>query len=137
MEYRDIRNMEVPMLKRVALTVLVAAGTLAALPVVTTFQPAAAQAWGDRDRDGVPNAFDPHNNRPNPGRGDKDRDGVPNRYDRYDNRPNQAWGDRDRDGVPNAYDRHNNQPRPNQAWGDRDRDGIPNVVDPSNNRRFQ
>lgn len=40
--------------------------------------------------------------------GDRDRDGVPNAYDRHDNRRGHRagpWGDRDRDGVPNRYDR--------------------------------
>ena len=40
--------------------------------------------------------------------GDRDRDGIPNRYDNYDNRRTwnqRAWGDRDHDGIPNAYDK--------------------------------
>jgi len=44
--------------------------------------------------------------------GDADRDGVPNVYDRdsrfYDARAayrHGGWGDADRDGVPNRYDR--------------------------------
>lgn len=42
--------------------------------------------------------------------GDRDRDGIPNIYDRYDNRRHNhhnrgAYGDADRDGVPNRYDR--------------------------------
>jgi len=48
--------------------------------------------------------------------GDADRDGIPNRYDRdsrfherhADNRG--PWGDADRDGVPNRYDRAPNNP---------------------------
>jgi hypothetical protein len=47
-------------------------------------------AWGDRDRDGIPNAYDRWDNRQNwhhgghrgGPRGDADRDGVPNRFDR-------------------------------------------------------
>ncbi len=90
---------------------------------------AAAQAppYGDRDRDGVPNAYD---NRPNNGpAGDRDRDGVPNAYD---NRPNtnpgaRPLGDRDRDGVPNAVDprddrwdtRWGRQVAPPRYWGQR------------------
>jgi hypothetical protein len=48
--------------------------------------------------------------------GDRDGDGVPNAYDRWDNRHhgnNHArgpWGDADRDGVPNRYDRFPGQP---------------------------
>jgi hypothetical protein len=47
--------------------------------------------------------------------GDADRDGVPNRYDRdsrfYDTRAGyRPWGDADRDGVPNRYDRAPNNP---------------------------
>ena len=45
-------------------------------------QPPRGGAWGDRDHDGIPNAFDNHNN--NRGNGG-------------------AFGDRDHDGVPNAF----------------------------------
>jgi hypothetical protein len=41
------------------------------------------RAYGDRDRDGIPNYAD-RNNRPY---GDRDRDGVPNYYDRNDRNP--------------------------------------------------
>ena len=79
------------MRSRVLLTPHVAAGTLAAPTIVASpFQPADAQAWGDKDRDGVPNAVDPQNN---------------------NRRPNQAWGDKDRDGVPNAVVPDNNNRR--------------------------
>jgi hypothetical protein len=57
-------------------------------------QPPRGGAWGDRDRDGVPNAFDSTNNRRRGG-GDQDHDGIPNRYDQ----------DRDGDGRPNQWDR--------------------------------
>lgn len=60
-------------------------------------------AWGDRDRDGVPNAYDQRNN----------------------NYRQQAWGDRDRDGVPNAVDPNNNTRRRSDA----DRDGVANRYD--------
>ena len=49
-------------------------------------------AWGDADRDGVPNIHD-RDSRFHNGRvayrpwGDADRDGVPNRYDRAPNNP--------------------------------------------------
>jgi hypothetical protein len=45
--------------------------------------------------------------------GDRDRDGVPNAYDRYDNRRvhRAGWGDADHDGVPNRYDRAPYNPR--------------------------
>lgn len=56
--------------------------------------------WGDRDRDGVPNAYDRYDNRfdsrhgnrhhvrPHGGpRPDLDRDGVPNRHDRFPGNP--------------------------------------------------
>ena len=48
--------------------------------------------------------------------GDADRDGVPNRYDRdsrhYDGRAayRAGWTDADRDGVPNRYDHAPNNP---------------------------
>ena len=49
--------------------------------------------YGDRDRDGIPNAVDPHNNnygaRP---LGDKDHDGIPNAVDPRDDRWDPAWG---------------------------------------------
>jgi hypothetical protein len=57
-------------------------------------------AWGDRDRDGIPNAYDHHNNNRQQAWGDRDRDGVPNRYDT----------DRDGDGVPNQWDRKPGNP---------------------------
>jgi hypothetical protein len=55
-------------------------------------------AWGDRDHDGVPNAYDRYDNRyrHNPHYrnanlygpyGDLDRDGVPNRFDRAPQNP--------------------------------------------------
>lgn len=49
--------------------------------------------WGDRDRDGVPNAYDRWDNRhqghytQHP-RADRDRDGVPDRFDRFPRNPN-------------------------------------------------
>lgn len=58
-------------------------------------QPPRGGAWGDRDRDGIPNAYDNYNNNRRRGGGDQDRDGVPNRYDT----------DRDGDGRPNQWDR--------------------------------
>lgn len=53
-------------------------------------------AWGDRDRDGIPNIHDRYDNRRHPAHGrpgmnhgqrDADRDGVPNRYDRAPTNP--------------------------------------------------
>lgn len=56
-------------------------------------------AWGDRDRDGIPNIHDRYDNRRHPGHGrpgmnhgrggsgDWDRDGVPNRFDRAPGNP--------------------------------------------------
>ena len=112
------------MMRPALLALLVAAAGVVAAPL-TISTPAQAQAgvyigtappppaypprngaWGDRDRDGVPNWADPRNN--NRGAwGDRDRDGVPNRYDRYDNR---YARDRDRDGVPNRWDAAPNNP---------------------------
>jgi len=50
--------------------------------------------------------------------GDSDRDGVPNKFDRdsrfFDARAtyrHAQWGDADRDGVPNQFDRAPNNPR--------------------------
>ena len=57
-------------------------------------QPPRNGAWGDRDRDGIPNQFDRTNNNRRGARGDQDHDGIPNRYDR----------DRDGDGTPNRWD---------------------------------
>ena len=58
-------------------------------------------AWGDRDRDGIPNAYDArNNNHRQQAWGDRDHDGVPNRYDR----------DKDGDGVPNQWDRRPGNP---------------------------
>jgi len=49
-------------------------------------------AWGDYDRDGIPDAYDRHPRHPDgrayrSGWGDADRDGVPNRYDRAPHNP--------------------------------------------------
>lgn len=78
---------------------------------------------------------------------DRDRDGVPDRYDRHDDRRQgrHGWGDRDRDGVPDRYDRHDNRFDDRHARGpgypawrhgpDRDRDGIPDWRDRRDNRR--
>ena len=66
-------------------------------------QPPRGGAWGDRDHDGIPNAFDHNNNNNNNARrgsGDQDHDGIPNRYDT----------DRDGDGIPNRYDRSPTNP---------------------------
>lgn len=108
------------MVHSLKIAVIAATAALSALPL-TLVQPANAQvgvyigtppeqaqvpprsgAWGDRDRDGIPNAFDSHNNNRDRryGRGDQDHDGVPNRYDR----------DRDGDGVPNQWDRSPSNP---------------------------
>lgn len=110
----------------IALAVLaIAAGVAVAPALVTTAQaqvPPRQGAFGDRDRDGIPNAFDPRNdNRPRAW-GDKDRDGIPNAHDRYDNRQ-QAW-DKDHDGIPNRADRFDNR-----RLQDRDHDGVPRAFD--------
>ena len=88
------------------IAVLAAVAATVALPMVVTPvqaqievqigtpQPQPNGAWGDRDRDGIPNAYDQRNNNRQQARGDRDRDGVPNRYDT----------DRDGDGVPNTWD---------------------------------
>jgi hypothetical protein len=76
-------------------------------PIVVTPAPTYVPrqgAWGDRDRDGIPNIADNYNNNRTPrggAYGDRDRDGIPNAYDR----------DRDGDGVPNRWDSN-----PNNAW---------------------
>ncbi|HEY8355996.1 MAG TPA: hypothetical protein VIL30_00940 [Ramlibacter sp.] len=46
-------------------------------------------AWGDADRDGIPNAYDHRFNgrRDHGGRRDADRDGVPNRFDHAPHNP--------------------------------------------------
>ena len=114
------------MKRPILLAIFAATATLATAPFVLA-TPAQAQvdvhigtvppprgAWGDRDRDGVPNRFDNYDNR-NQYRyynrygayGDRDRDGVPNTYDRFDNR---ALRDKDHDGVPQAWDRNDRNP---------------------------
>ena len=67
---------------------------------IGTPAPPAYNAWGDRDRDGVPNAYDPRTNNRQQAWGDRDRDGVRNRYDT----------DKDGDGVANAWDRRDGNP---------------------------
>jgi len=109
-------------MNRTLFATLAASAALAALPALFV-TPAQAQvdvyigsapppapprggAWGDRDRDGIPNAYDRRDNRRGP-YGDRDRDGIPNAYDRFDNR---MVRDRDRDGVPDRWDRNPNNP---------------------------
>lgn len=62
--------------------------TLAASAGVASAQP---RPYGDRDRDGVPNAVDHRNNNRGP-MGDRDRDGRPNVVDRRDDRWDRRWG---------------------------------------------
>jgi hypothetical protein len=103
------------MTRSIKLSVIAATVALATLPVVLpqaanaqsiyinpqpypqqAQQPPRGGAWGDRDRDGIPNAFDQYNNNNRRrGGGDQDHDGIPNRYDQ----------DRDGDGRPNQWDR--------------------------------
>lgn len=86
---------------------------LAALSLTAMAGAASAQPnpYGDRDRDGVPNAVDQRNNNAGP-YGDRDRDGRPNVSDPYnDNR----GGDRDGDGRPNGWD--NRDDRWDSHWG--------------------
>jgi hypothetical protein len=97
-------------MKRVILAILAIGALAAPLAAVTSAQaqvPPRHGPYGDRDRDGVPNAYDRHDNRRAGAWGDRDRDGVPNVADRFDNR---VLRDRDHDGVPNAWDRHDNNP---------------------------
>ena len=65
----------------IKLTALLAAGAVLAGCVVAPPPPPPHRgpppAYGDRDRDGVPNRYDR----------DRDNDGVPNRYDRRPNDP--------------------------------------------------
>ena len=88
----------------IKLSVIAATATLTVLPLVAPAadaqtiyvnpqpysqqaqQPPRGGAWGDRDRDGIPNAFDQYNNNRRRGMGDQDHDGIPNRYDRDRNR---------------------------------------------------
>jgi hypothetical protein len=103
------------MLKPMTLTVLAATVALTAAPLALT-QPANAQvdvfighappspqsprygAYGDQDRDGIPNRYDRNNNNNNRASNwrDQDNDGIPNRYDT----------DRDGDGAPDRWDRN-------------------------------
>ena len=104
--------------RAIVFSAIAAAAAFASVPALL-IQPASAQvdvyiatpppyppapprggAWGDRDRDGIPNAVDRYDNRRAGNRGDQDRDGIPNRYDR----------DRDGDGVPNRWDRNPSNP---------------------------
>ena len=103
------------MTRRLTLAVVMATAALSAVPMMFPQSanaqvevyvgqapptvPPRAGPLGDRDHDGIPNAFD-HNNNNRAGYRDQDHDGVPNRYDR----------DRDGDGVPNRYDRAPDNP---------------------------
>ena len=99
---------------KTTLAILAVAGaTLAGCVAVPYDRPPPQRGYygqGDRDRDGVPNVYDRHDNRHtwnNGAWGDRDHDGVPNAYDRFDNR---ALRDKDHDGVPQAWDRNDNNP---------------------------
>jgi len=106
-------------MKRTIVLVLAALAAVAPLAVTSAEAqvPPRNGEWGDRDRDGIPNAYDRHDNRNNNNRngawgdrrawGDRDHDGIPNRYDRFDNR---LLRDRDHDGVPHAWDRNDRNP---------------------------
>jgi len=77
------------------LSVAMSAGVVSAQP----------RPMGDRDRDGLPNAYDNRPNNPNNGpMGDRDRDGRPNAVDPRDDRWDTRWG---------------RQVRPPQYWGAR------------------
>lgn len=105
------------MLKTLTLSALAATAALSLMAPANaqiTIQTGPQQAqgrngpMGDRDRDGVPNAFDNNRNNNNNnynrqgGRGDQDHDGIPNKYDT----------DRDGDGRSNRYD--SNPANPNR-----------------------
>jgi hypothetical protein len=82
---------------RKLMTFGLAALTLAAAGAASA-QP---RPMGDRDRDGIPNAYDNRNNNA-PARplGDRDRDGVPNIVDPRDDRWDTRWG---RQVMPPSY----------------------------------
>ncbi|MDB5452454.1 MAG: hypothetical protein JWO33_1032 [Caulobacteraceae bacterium] len=65
-----------------------AAAALTAMAGQASAQP---RPMGDRDRDGVPNAMDQHNNNRGP-MGDRDHDGRPNAVDNRDDRWDPSWG---------------------------------------------
>jgi hypothetical protein len=96
-----------------AVLAIAATATVAPVAFVGTAQaqvPPRHGAWGDRDRDGIPNRYDNRDSRGawNQQRSwDRDRDGVPNRYDNFDNR---LLRDRDHDGVPRIVDRNDHNP---------------------------
>jgi hypothetical protein len=92
------------------------------LPHVQHVSRPPAPAWRDRDRDGIPDAFDRYDNRlyPTAWRVDRDRDGIPDYRDRYDNRRGgPAWrGGPDRDGH-----RHDRRHDDDRGHGDRRHNG--------------
>lgn len=80
-------------------------------------QPRSVQFDHDRDRFDRPDRFDRHDGRRG-AFGDADRDGIPNKFDRdsrhFDARAtfrHAQWGDFDRDGVVNQFDRAPRNPR--------------------------
>ena len=99
------------MKRLILLAILSVSAATAAMPLAIA--PAEAQVpprngpWGDRDRDGIPNAYDRRDNRQSGAWGDRDHDGIPNAYDRFDNR---ALRDKDHDGVAQAWDRNDRNP---------------------------
>jgi hypothetical protein len=103
------------MKRPILLAMLAVTATFAAAPVafISTAEaqvPPRYGAYGDRDRDGIPNRYDNYDNRRTWNQrawGDRDHDGIPNRYDRFDNR---LLTDRDGDGVPRPFDRNDRNP---------------------------
>ncbi|EHR73194.1 hypothetical protein BurJ1DRAFT_4402 [Burkholderiales bacterium JOSHI_001] len=80
-------------------------------PAPVVVHPGWRPARWDVDGDGIPNRYDPVDNRYYRGHGhghgyDRDRDGIPDRWDRVDNR---RFQDRDRDGVPDRWDRRDDR----------------------------
>ena len=64
---------------------------LAALSLSAVSAQAQPRPMGDRDRDGVPNAYDNRNDNRGP-MGDRDHDGRPNVVDNRDDRWDSRWG---------------------------------------------
>ena len=98
------------LLAMLAVTAAFVAAPVAFVSTAEAQVPPRYGAYGDRDRDGIPNRYDNYDNRRawnNQRSWDRDHDGIPNRYDRYDNR---LLRDRDGDGVPRAFDRNDHNP---------------------------
>jgi hypothetical protein len=109
---------------------------------IVTLDPDILNPAGDADGDKIPNILDKNDsstNTTNEAWGDNDKDGIPNRQDEVANQhflynlSLAAAGDADGDGIKDPVDSNDSNPNTtNEALGDKDGDGIYNYLDKLN-----